>query len=87
MMTGNQPGSLLETLLIFRDHGINLTKLESRPILENPWEEMFYLDFEGNLADENVQSGLDEVTRSARFIQNLGFVPVAGPARAGLGAG
>jgi len=75
MMTGNQPGSLLETLLIFRDHGINLTKLESRPILENPWEEMFYLDFEGNLADENVQRGLDEVTRSARFIKILGSYP------------
>ena len=75
MMTGNQPGSLLETLLVFRDHGINLTKLESRPILENPWEEMFYLDFEGNLADDNVQRGLDEVTRSARFIKVLGCYP------------
>ena len=75
MMTGNQPGSLLETLLVFRDHGINLTKLESRPILENPWEEMFYLDFEGNLADEKIQNGLDEVTRSVRFIKVLGCYP------------
>ena len=75
MMTGNEPGSLLETLLVFRDHGINLTKLESRPILENPWEEMFYLDFEGNLADDKVQKGLDEVTKSARFIKVLGCYP------------
>jgi chorismate mutase/prephenate dehydratase len=75
MMTGNDPGSLLQSLLVFRDHGINLTKLESRPILENPWEEMFYLDFEGNLADEKVQKALDEVTRSARFIKVLGSYP------------
>ena len=75
MMTGNEPGSLLEALLVFREHGINLTKLESRPILENPWEEMFYLDFQGNLADEKIQNGLDEVTRRARFIKVLGCYP------------
>ena len=75
MMTGNEPGSLLEALSVFREHGINLTKLESRPILENPWEEMFYLDFQGNLADEKIQNGLDEVTRRARFIKVLGCYP------------
>lgn len=75
MMTGNKPGSLLEALLVFRDHGINMTKLESRPILENPWEEMFYLDFEGNLAADKTQKCLDEVTRNARFIKVLGSYP------------
>jgi chorismate mutase / prephenate dehydratase len=75
MMTGNQPGSLLETLLVFRDHGINLTKLESRPVLENPWEEMFYVDFAGNLAAENVRRAIDEMTRKARFIKILGCYP------------
>ena len=75
MMTGNQPGALLETLLVFRSHGINLTKLESRPILENPWEEMFYVDFEGNLADADKQRALDEVTRKTRFIKVLGCYP------------
>ncbi|HXV65191.1 MAG TPA: prephenate dehydratase domain-containing protein, partial [Vicinamibacteria bacterium] len=75
MMTGQQPGSLLETLMVFRDHGINLTKLESRPIIENPWEEMFYLDFEGNLEDENVRQAVDDATRTARFIKVLGCYP------------
>jgi chorismate mutase/prephenate dehydratase len=75
MMTGNQPGSLLETLLIFRDHGINLTKLESRPVLQNPWEEMFYLDFEGNVEHPSVRGAIDEVTRKARFIKILGSYP------------
>jgi chorismate mutase/prephenate dehydratase len=75
MLTGNEPGSLLETLLVFRDQGINLTKLESRPVLENPWEEMFYVDFEGNLERENVRKAVDEVTRRARFIKVLGCYP------------
>jgi chorismate mutase/prephenate dehydratase len=75
MMTGNEPGSLLEALLVFRDHGINLTKLESRPVLQNPWEEMFYVDFEGNLENQNVRLAIDEVTRKARFIKVLGCYP------------
>jgi chorismate mutase/prephenate dehydratase len=75
MATGNEPGSLLEALLIFRDNGINLTKLESRPIIETPWEEMFYVDFEGNLADERAQKAIDEVTKKATFIKVLGCYP------------
>ena len=75
MMTGNEPGSLLETLLVFRNHGINLKKLESRPILGNPWEEMFYVDFDGNLADADKERALEEVTRKTRFIKVLGCYP------------
>jgi chorismate mutase / prephenate dehydratase len=75
MMTGNEAGALLETLLVFRSYGINLTKLESRPVLENPWEEMFYVDFAGNLANHNVTRAIDEVTRKARFIKILGSYP------------
>ena len=74
-MTGNEPGSLLETLLVFRNHGINLKKLESRPILGNPWEEMFYVDFDGNLADADKERALEEVTRKTRFIKVLGCYP------------
>ena len=75
MMTGNEPGSLLEALLVFRDGGINLAKLQSRPVLQNPWEEMFYVDFEGNLENANVRLAIDEVTRRARFIKVLGSYP------------
>ena len=75
MMTGNDPGSLLETLLVFRNYGINLTKLESRPILGNPWEQMFYVDFDGNLADADKERALEDITRKTRFIKVLGCYP------------
>ena len=52
-----------------------MTKLESRPILGNPWEEMFYLDFEGNLGDENVKSLIDELGTHTRFMKILGCYP------------
>jgi chorismate mutase/prephenate dehydratase len=75
MATAQKPGALVEALLVFREAGINLTKLESRPILGNPWEEMFYLDFEGGIAEERVQRTLDELTRSTRFLKVLGSYP------------
>jgi chorismate mutase/prephenate dehydratase len=75
MATAQKAGALVEALLVFREAGINLTKLESRPILGNPWEEMFYVDFEGNVAEERVQLALDELTRSTRFLKVLGSYP------------
>jgi chorismate mutase/prephenate dehydratase len=75
MSTLNRPGALVDTLLIFKQHGINLTKLESRPIPGNTWEEMFYVDFIGNLDAANVKAALDEVTKITRFIKVLGCFP------------
>lgn len=86
MATGQKPGSLVDALLIFKDHGVNMSKLESRPVQGNPWEEMFYIDCEGNIADENVRQTLDELTRVTRYIKVLGCYPArdlapVGPAR------
>jgi len=46
LISDDKPGSLLKSLNIFSDLGINLTKLESRPILGRPWEYKFYIDYE-----------------------------------------
>ncbi|MHC5110810.1 MAG: bifunctional 3-deoxy-7-phosphoheptulonate synthase/chorismate mutase [Planctomycetota bacterium] len=75
MSTNHKPGSLVEALLSFRNAGLNLTKLESRPVPDNAWEEMFYLDFEGNTADGHVQSTLEELRKVSRFIRVLGSYP------------
>lgn len=73
--TSHTAGSLVEGLMVFRKYNINLTKLESRPIIGNPWEEMFYLDFEGNTEDEKVQKALDEIVPFTRFMKVLGSYP------------
>jgi chorismate mutase/prephenate dehydratase len=75
MSTLHKPGALVDTLVVFKQHGINLTKLESRPIPGNTWEEMFYIDFIGNLESPNVKAALDEVTKLTRFIKVLGCFP------------
>ncbi|MBW3140767.1 bifunctional 3-deoxy-7-phosphoheptulonate synthase/chorismate mutase [Ferrimonas balearica] len=75
MATGQKPGALVEALLVLRDQGINMTKLESRPIHGNPWEEMFYLDVEANVQSEAMRNALSELTRLTRFIKVLGCYP------------
>lgn len=54
---------------------MGLTKLESRPVLGNPWEEMFYLDFEGNAESDHIKFVLEEVRRYSRFLKILGSYP------------
>ena len=75
MATGQKPGSLVDALVIFKDHGVNMSKLESRPVQGNPWEEMFYIDFEGNIADPAITEAIDELTTNFRYndavIRNL----------------
>lgn len=75
LATTHSPGSLVEALSVFKRYGINMTKLQSRPIMGNPWEEMFYLDFMGNLEDDKVQNLIDELGIHTRFMKILGCYP------------
>ncbi|MCW8880561.1 MAG: bifunctional 3-deoxy-7-phosphoheptulonate synthase/chorismate mutase [Kangiellaceae bacterium] len=70
--TGQKPGSLAEVLLVFRDANIPLSKLESRPIAGKPWEQMFYVDLEGNIEAPNVEKALEDISRLCRFMKVLG---------------
>jgi len=75
--TGQKPGALAEVLLVFRDAGLTLTKLESRPITGKPWEQMFYIDFEGNIDDPNVVQTLEDIRDICHFTKLLGCYPSA----------
>ena len=84
MATAHTAGSLLEALTVFSKYNVNMEKLESRPIVGNPWEEMFYLDFEGNIKDEKIQNLLDDLGLYTRFLKVLGCYPAKDISRAKL---
>jgi len=75
MATAHTAGSLLSALTVFSKYDVNIDKLESRPIVGNPWEEMFYLDFEGNVEEEKIKLLLDDLGIHTRFIKVLGCYP------------
>ncbi len=77
MSTGQQSGALVEALLVLRSHHITMTKLESRPIIGNPWEEMFYVDVAANVNSTEMQAALKELGQITRFIKILGCYPSA----------
>ncbi|MEF1172063.1 bifunctional chorismate mutase/prephenate dehydratase, partial [Vibrio sinaloensis] len=75
MSTSQEAGSLVETLLVLQRYGINMTKLESRPIMGNPWEEMFYVDLASHLDSDEMQCALNELTKITKHLKVLGCYP------------
>jgi chorismate mutase/prephenate dehydratase len=71
----HSPGSLHEILKPFSAKAINLTKIESRPIKNKPWEYVFFLDLEGHVTDLQVQEALTEMKREVLFFKLLGSYP------------
>ena len=66
------PGALFGILQEFAYRKINLTKIESRPTKEAPWEYNFYVDFEGHASDETVKEALQSIKKKTAFFKILG---------------
>lgn len=73
--TLHKPGALFEVMKIFKDADINLTKLESRPTKQKPWEYHFYLDFEGTASKEPYKTALQDIQQHTLFLKVLGSYP------------
>lgn len=73
----NIPGVLFDSLESFAKRKINLTKIESRPIMGKPWEYHFYLDFEGHREDKKTKEALDDLKEKTLFIKIFGSYPAA----------
>ena len=54
---------------------VNLTKIESRPFRQRPWEYIFFIDLEGHIDDTHVKRTLDEVKDISQFFKILGSYP------------
>jgi prephenate dehydratase len=75
MAVHDRPGSLLASLKPFADHGINMTKLESRPRRGAPFEYVFYLDVERAGDDPELQAALADVRLHTSMLKILGTFP------------
>jgi prephenate dehydratase len=71
------PGSLYHCLGEFAGRNLNLTKIESRPRRNRPWQYLFYLDFEGHWQDPKAETALLGLLRRAGFVKMLGSYPMA----------
>ncbi len=73
--TKHYPGALVNALQRFSKNNVNLTKLESRPIPDNPWEYVFYADLDSGIDDKNAKIALGELEATTTFIKVLGSYP------------
>jgi chorismate mutase/prephenate dehydratase len=73
----HKPGALYDFLKEFADKNISLTKIESRPTRQKPWEYNFYLDFEGHREDKAPRQALGDVESHSIFVKVLGSYPRA----------
>ncbi len=77
LATKHRPGDLVACLEEFPKHGINMTKLESRPRRDKPWSYLFYVDIEGHVDESPVAAALTGLMRKAAFVKYLGSYPAA----------
>jgi prephenate dehydratase len=75
--TPHQPGALYDCMGEFAKRRINLSKIESRPRLNRPWQYVFYLDFEGHCQDPACEAAIMGLLRRSSFVKLLGSYPAA----------
>jgi chorismate mutase/prephenate dehydratase len=68
-------GALYDLLRPFASHGINMTKIESRPSRRKAWEYLFFVDVEGHIEEDRVRKALDELKARCLFQKILGSYP------------
>ena len=68
----HESGSLYNILSHFIYNGLNMSKIESRPIPDRNWEYRFFVDFVGNLADDGVKNAVRGIAEEALNLRILG---------------
>jgi chorismate mutase/prephenate dehydratase len=68
----HESGTLVDILSHFKFNGLNMTKIESRPIPGRTWEYRFVIEFEGNLNDAGVKNALNGIFEEAVKAKILG---------------
>ena len=71
----NEPGTLLAVLEVFARHGLNMSKLESRPSRERAWEYVFWVDLDADARAAETRAALDELGGVTTMLRILGSYP------------
>jgi len=73
----NRPGALFHLIKPLADHGIDMTRLESRPTRGRLWEYVFFVDIRGHADSDEVRPALDALADEAALCRVLGAYPRA----------
>ena len=82
--TPDRPGALAAILNLLADQGLNLTKLESRPLKGEKWKYVFFMDVECDLSQEQYENTMSNLTSLCHTMRVLGSYPT-GPHLYGAG--
>jgi chorismate mutase / prephenate dehydratase len=73
----DSPGALFDVLRHFAERGINLKRLQSRPVHGAGWDYLFYVEVSGHITDRAVVTALEAVKRATKYLRVLGSFPSA----------
>jgi chorismate mutase/prephenate dehydratase len=74
-VVAHRPGTLVKALNTLAGRGINLCKIESRPLLGKPWEYIFFVDFHDHVKTPKVVEAIEELRSQTSYIKHLGSYP------------
>ena len=75
--TNNRSGAVYALLEPLAQHGVSMSRLESRPSRTGLWQYVFFIDLEGHQRDNNVAVALAELREKAAFLKILGSYPAS----------
>ena len=72
----NRPGAVHDLLVPLKQHGVSMTRFESRPARSGQWEYYFYIDLQGHPDQAHVGAALNELRTACAFFKVLGTYPI-----------
>ena len=78
LLTGHEgPGLLYSLLEPFQKHGVNMTRIESRPSIVGKWQYVFFVDVAGHFEDSDIAAALKDLEQISKMSRVLGSYPRA----------